>query len=64
MTNRMKPNHRKSERIRIRKCGFEELYLNRQGRWVDHKEAAIFASQDAAEKFAADHNLGNYYGLF
>ena len=52
------------QRVRIRKGGFErELYLDRKGKWVSWKDAAVFSSQSAADKFARRHGITNY-GLF
>jgi hypothetical protein len=52
------------QRVRIRKGGFgRELYLDRQGKWVPWKDAAVFSSQSAADKFARRHGITNY-GLF
>ncbi|MGE3406446.1 MAG: hypothetical protein AB7I37_06485 [Pirellulales bacterium] len=40
-------------RYRVRKNSLiEDLYLGRDGQWTDWKNAATFASQDAAEAFA------------
>lgn len=51
-------------RVKIRKDGFkEDLYLNRTGKWVQWKGAAIFFSQSAADNFAQRHGITNY-GLF
>jgi hypothetical protein len=58
-----KPKH-KRQRLRIRKGGFQqELYLDRYGKWVDWKAAAIFGSQCAADRFAAKHGITDF-GLF
>ena len=55
---------RKRQRLRIRKGGFgRELYLDRKGEWVPWKDAAIFSSQSAADKFAQRHCITDY-GLF
>ena len=59
----MKPK-RKPERIRIRKGGFRvELYLNRKGNWGKWRDAAVFTSQEAADKFAEKHGITDH-GLF
>jgi hypothetical protein len=55
---------RNQQRVRIRKGGFEkELYLDRKGKWVSWKVAAIFTSQSAADEFAHWHGITDY-GLF
>jgi hypothetical protein len=41
----------------------KNLYLNRQGQWVPWKDAAWFASQEAADRFAKKHGV-KVYGLF
>lgn len=43
---------------------FNARYLKRDGTWGTWKEAAKFASQDAATKFADEHIQGDTYGLF
>lgn len=54
-----------SNRVKIRKGSLtEDLYLNRQGEWVEWKDAAWFNSQDAAIKFAVKMGIGENYGLF
>ena len=59
----MKPK-RKPERIRIRKGGFRlELYLNRKGAWGKWKDAAVFTSQEAADRFAEKYVITDH-GLF
>lgn len=59
----MKPK-RKPERIRIRKGGFrEELYLSRKGAWGKWQDAAVFSSQQAADRFAEKHGITDH-GLF
>lgn len=52
------------QRVKVRKNSFmENLYLDRQGRWVPWREAAWFASDRAAERFA--HAMGiEVFGLF
>jgi hypothetical protein len=55
---------RKSQRIRIRKGGFrEELYLGRNGTWGKWRDAAVFSSQEAADRFAEKHGITDH-GLF
>ena len=55
---------RKRQRVRIRKGGFDrELYLDRSGKWVPWKVAAVFSSQSAADEFAKRKGIANY-GLF
>ena len=55
---------RKSHRIRIRKGGFrEELYLSRKGTWGKWQDAAVFRSQQAADRFAEKHGIPDH-GLF
>jgi len=55
---------RKPERIRIRKGGFrEELYLSRNGTWEKWQDAAVFSSQEAADRFAEKHEITDH-GLF
>lgn len=52
------------QRIRIRKGGFrEELYLSRKGTWGKWQDAAVFASQEAADRFADKHGITDH-GLF
>mgnify|MGYP005872068569 CR=1 FL=1 len=51
-------------KLRIRKGGFTEgLYLSRTGNWVRWRDAAVFHSQTAADRFALQHGITNY-GLF
>ena len=53
-----------SQLVKIRKNSLtENLYLDRQGRWVPWKQAAWFSSQEAAEHFAKAHGI-EVYGLF
>ena len=53
-----------SQRVKIRKNSLSEnLYLDRQGRWVPWKQAAWFNSEDAAERYAQQHGIETY-GLF
>ncbi|MCH7685718.1 MAG: hypothetical protein IH899_03395 [Planctomycetes bacterium] len=55
---------RKPQRIRIRKGGFrEELYLSRKGTWGKWRDAAVFSSQQAADRFAEKHGITDH-GLF
>ena len=51
-------------RYRVRKNSLiEDLYLDRHGQWTNWKNAAMFSSQDAAEKFA--HKCGiTVFGIF
>ena len=53
----------KAPKYRIRQNGTQGVYLTRQGLWGVWKEAAKFSTQEAAAKFAAQHNIG-VYGLF
>lgn len=41
----------------------EELYIQKDGSWGPHKTAKRFASDDAAERYAAKTGL-EVYGLF
>ena len=51
-------------RYRVRKNSLlEDLYLDRQGQWTDWRNAATFASQDAAEAFALKCGI-TVYGIF
>lgn len=51
-------------RVKIRKNSLaENLYLDRQGRWVPWKNAAWFGSDRAAERFAQRRGI-KVYGLF
>ena len=51
-------------RYRIRKNSLvEDLYLDRHGQWTDWRNAATFASQDAAESFAHNFDI-NVFGIF
>ena len=59
----MKPK-RKPERLRIRKGGFRvEHYLSRKGTWEKRQDAAVFSSQEAADRFAEKHGIPDH-GLF
>ncbi len=51
-------------RYRIRKNSLvEELYLARNGEWTDWRNAATFATQDAAEAFALKCGI-TVFGIF
>jgi hypothetical protein len=53
-----------SHRVKIRKNSLtDNLYLDRQGRWVPWKQAAWFNSAEAAEQFACNHGI-DVFGLF
>ena len=55
---------RNSQRVKVRKNSLaENLYLDRQGRWVPWKNAAWFSSDQAAERFAEQHGV-KVFGLF
>jgi hypothetical protein len=41
----------------------DNLYLDRQGRWVPWKDAAWFSSDRAAERFDQKHGI-EIFGLF
>jgi len=52
-----------ASKVKIRKNSpAENLYLDRQGRWVPWKNAAWFASDRAAERFAERHGI-KVFGL-
>ena len=54
----------KNQRVRIRKNSLmENVYLDRQGRWVPWKDAVSFSSDEAAERFAERHGVEGF-GLF
>jgi hypothetical protein len=54
----------KNQRVRIRKNSlFENVYLDRQDRWVPWKYAAWFSSDESAERFAKRHGV-EVFGLF
>jgi len=54
----------KPQRVKVRKNSLtENLYLDRQGRWVPWKNAAWFSSDSAAERFALRQGIG-VFGLF
>lgn len=51
-------------RVKIRKNSLtENRYLDRQGEWVPWKDAAWFASEQAAERFAKTLGM-KVFGLF
>ena len=51
-------------RVKIRKNSLSEnLYLDRQGRWVPWRDAKWFASEQAAERFAQKQGI-EVFGLF
>jgi hypothetical protein len=55
---------RQIRRVKIRKNSLtEDVYLDRQGRWVPWREAAWFHSDQAAERFAQKHGI-EVFGLF
>jgi hypothetical protein len=47
----------------IRKCGNQELFMDKAGKWSTYDKAKRFRSQDNAEKFAAKHTT-DAIGLF
>jgi hypothetical protein len=52
------------ERVKIRKNGLtENLYLDRQVRWVPWRRASWFGSAEAAGRFACRHGI-KVFGLF
>ena len=54
----------RAKRVKIRKNSLtENLYLNRQGRWVPWKDAPWFSSDRAAERIAKRHGI-EVFGLF
>jgi hypothetical protein len=54
----------KQQKVKIRKNSLtENLYLDRQGRWVPWKRATWFGSAEAAERFACRHGI-KVFGLF
>jgi len=56
--------NKRPKRVKIRKNSLtENLYLDRQGRWVPWKDAAWFSSDQAAERFAQKHGI-KVFGLF
>ena len=58
------PLKKPSQRVKIRKNSLtENLYLDRQSRWVPWKQAAWFSSDDAAERFAQQHCI-KVFGVF
>ena len=57
-------NRPRPRRVKIRKNSLtENLYLDRQSRWVPWKHAAWFSSERAAERFAQQHGV-EVFGLF
>lgn len=52
-----------TKRYRIRKGGFEGLYLDSQGFWGPWAKARRCSSQASAEAFADAHNLYDF-GVF
>lgn len=60
---RNNPNKR-PQRVKVRKNSLtENLYLDRQGRWVPWREAAWFSSDRAAERFVHAMDI-EVFGLF
>lgn len=58
------PLNKRPQRVKIRKNSLaENLYLDRQGRWVPWKDAAWFSSEQAAERFARTLGI-EVFGLF
>lgn len=56
--------NQRHQRVKIRMNSLtDNLYLNRQGRWVPWKQAAWFSSSGAAERFAKQHGV-EVFGLF
>jgi hypothetical protein len=56
--------NRLPRRVKIRKNSLtENLYLDRQSRWVPWKHAAWFSSERAAERFVQQHGI-EVFGLF
>ncbi len=52
------------QRVKIRKNSLtDNLYLDRQCRWVPWRNAAWFRSDRAAERFAQQHGI-EVFGLF
>ena len=55
---------RASQRVKIRKNSLtENLYLDRQARWVPWKKAAWFSTDQAADRLAKEQGI-EVYGLF
>ena len=53
-----------NQRVKIRKNSMtENLYLDRQGRWVPWRNARWFSSEEAAEWFAKKQGI-EVFGLF
>lgn len=58
------PLNKRPQRVKIRMNSLtDNRYLDRQGRWVPWKQAAWFASDRAAERFAQQHGI-DVFGLF
>ncbi len=56
--------NKRPQRVKVRMNSLtENLYLDRQGRWVRWKDAAWFSSDQAAERFAKAHGV-KVFGLF
>ena len=56
--------NQRPQRVKIRKNSLtDNLYLDRQGRWVPWKQAAWFSRDRAAERFAQQHGV-SVFGLF
>ena len=58
------PLNKRLQRVKVRKNSLtENVYLDRQGRWVPWRNAAWFSSDRAAERFAQQHGV-EVFGLF
>jgi len=58
------PDANSQRRVKIRKNSLREnLYLDHQGHWVPWRDAAWFAREQAAERFAQKHGI-EVFGLF
>jgi hypothetical protein len=58
------PQNRRPQRVKVRINSLtDNLYLDRQGRWVPWKNAAWFHSDRTAERFAQQHGV-EVFGLF
>jgi hypothetical protein len=56
--------NKRPQRVKVRMNSLtENLYLDRQGRWVPWKDAAWFCSDQAAERFAQALGV-KVFGLF
>ena len=55
---------KRSTRRRVRKCGVDDVYLQRDDTWGDYQTARIFPNDEAAEKHCERLGLGNNYGTF